>query len=89
MQGRPGSLKHYATEVMATDLCWERLEDVGKVKINDNVVCIEYLRTGPDSVLLTANTNELVGIISWHQDEYPNVYTKIFSHLPWIQFAQK
>ena len=75
---------------MALDLCWERLEDLDAVDVNDNVICT-YGPTENDSPLLDngsalilADTNELIGVGLWNEDGYPNVYSRVRSHLTWI-----
>lgn len=76
---------------MALDLCWERLEDLDAVDVNDNVICT-YGTTGecvPDldigSALFSSDKNELIGVASLYEQRYPNVYIRIRSYLSWIQ----
>lgn len=75
---------------MALDLCWERLEDLDAVKVNDNVICTygPIENTSPvldnGSALVSVDKNELVGIAFWFEEGYPNVYSRIRSHLKWM-----
>lgn len=91
----PDILKYHLTTVMALDLCYERLEDINEdndeVKVTDNVICTYYsaeqgvpeLDNG--SPLVSTQKDELIGIASWHKDDYPNVYARVFSYVSWIR----
>lgn len=76
---------------MALDLCWERLEDLDAVKVNDNVICTygppenAVIALDHGSALVSIDKNELIGIGSWNEKGYPNVYARIRSNLPWIE----
>lgn len=74
---------------MALDLCWERLEDLDAIKVNDNIICTYGFDKQPidyvDSALFSKETNELIGVASWYQNEYPVVYSRIQSHILWIK----
>lgn len=75
---------------MALDLCWERLEDLDAVKVNDNVICtygpteanVPALDNG--SALISVDKNELVGVAFFYEEGYPIVYSRVRSHLTWI-----
>lgn len=76
---------------MALDLCWERLEDLDAVKVNDNVICTygadgdSFIAMDHGSALVSIDKNELIGIASWNEKGYPNIYARIGSNLPWIK----
>lgn len=76
---------------MALDLCWERLEDLDAVKVNDDVICTygpkDYSVIDLDhgSALVSSDKNELIGIGSWSENGYPTVYARVRSNLPWIE----
>lgn len=80
---------------MALDLCWERLEDLDAVKVNDNVICtygpkentLPLLDNG--SALVSVDKNELIGVGFWNEEGYPNVYSRVRSHLTWINSVRK
>ncbi|XP_055298843.1 mite allergen Der p 3-like isoform X2 [Sitodiplosis mosellana] len=85
-----GALKYYQTKVMALDLCWERLEDLDAVEVDDNVICTygPTENTSPlldnGSALVSVNKSELVGVSFWNEEGYSNVYSRVRSHLTWI-----
>lgn len=76
---------------MALDLCYERTEDIQEVKINDKVICAYYVPNEPffelehGSPLISRNSSELVGITSWHKEDYPKVFTRVRTYVDWIR----
>lgn len=79
---------------MALDLCWERIDDVEEaegIKIPDSVICTygPSDKTTPvlddGSALISAETHELIGIVSWYKSNLPKIYTRIYSMAGWIE----
>lgn len=79
---------------MALDLCWERIDDVEEadgIKIPDSVICTygPSNKTTPafdnGSALISAETCQLIGIVSWYKSNLPKIYTRIFSMTAWIE----
>lgn len=73
---------------MALDLCYERTEDIQEVKINDKVICAYYVPNEPfleSASLISRNSSELVGITSWHKEDYPKVFTRVRTYVDWIR----
>lgn len=79
---------------MALDLCWERIDDVEEadgIRIPDSVICtygpsdktLPLLDNG--SALISSETHELIGIVSWYKSSLPKIYTRIYSMLAWIE----
>lgn len=79
---------------MALDLCWDRIDDIEEadgIRIPDSVICTN----GPSdktlplfdngSALVSSETHELIGIVSWYKSNLPKIYTRIYSMLPWIE----
>lgn len=78
---------------MALDLSWAGLEDLDAVEVNENVICT----TGSDddnnsnldigSALISVDKNELIGISSWCDQGSVYIYSRVRSHLPWIEYV--
>lgn len=79
---------------MALDLCWDRIDDVEEadsVKIPDSVICTygpadkTLPLFGNGSALISSETRELIGIVSWYKSNLPKIYTRIYSMVAWIE----
>lgn len=79
---------------MALDLCWERIDDVEEaedIRIPDSVICtcgpsdksLPLLDNG--SALISYESHELIGIVSWYKSNLPKIYTRIHSMHAWIE----
>lgn len=83
--------------VLARTACIERLEDLGD-RVHENTVCTESpvgsgLCDGDFGGPLTVRgSNVLIGLGSWVSEcgsKYPDVHTRVFSHLEFIQKAME
>lgn len=71
---------------MALDLCWDRLDGMDAVNVNENVICTtgSLDKTLDNGSALISKKNELIGIAACF-DCYPRVFYRIHSQLAWIE----
>lgn len=76
---------------MALDLCWDQLNDLDAIDVNENIICtygsMENTRLVLDigSALVSIDKNELIGVASWYEQGNTIIYNRIRSYLPWIE----
>ncbi|XP_055301180.1 mite allergen Der p 3-like [Sitodiplosis mosellana] len=87
----PEILKYHQTKVTGLDTCSINLSHLYDVDIDTQFLCTNTTieDTFPEldngSALISAEKNELIGIASWYDEEFPNVYVRIRTYLPWIR----
>lgn len=87
----PEILKYHQTKLSGLDTCLKNMQRVDDEDVDGKILCayttIEdtFPQLDNGSSLISVDRGELIGIAAWHDDEFPNVYIRIQTYLPWIR----
>lgn len=84
-------LKYHQTRVMPDDECSKHVPNLDEDETKEQVICtyatvddtFPVLDNG--SSLISTERGELIGIASWDDELFPNIYVNVRNFLPWIR----
>lgn len=81
-------LKYHQTKVAGLDTCSKyvpHLDDIEQILCTHTTIEDTFPQLDSGSALISVEKNELTGIASWHDEDFPNTYVRIRRYLPWIR----
>lgn len=87
----PEILKYHQTKLSRLDTCSKYIQRIDDDDVDGQILCAHttiedtFPQLDNGSSLISVDKEELIGIAAWHDDEFPNVYIRIQTYLPWIR----